>query len=343
MSQPQYKDIAELLRQEIVSDALVAGDRLPVNRELMERFQASPLTISRAMKCLAEDGFIVSRGAAGTYVTDRPPHRHRFGFVFPQWHSEAIDMSWFPYRIVQCALDMNHEDDIDFVFYDLVDKELSAETQQRLLDDLSHHRLAGVFLAFAMLDIEALLAEHATISAVCLGRTEKSNLPQVYPDEYAFIQEALQTVKARGCQTPAVIARHYPDAHFLELDRISKEVQLPVPEHHVLCFEPGFPRGIINAVQLLMKSSDRPDSLIITNDLLANPVLTGLLKCGLNLPGDLEVICHCNFPVHTPPILPVDLLGFSPREVIETALDMLRALADGQTLPRFTGVQPHFG
>ncbi len=68
-----YKQIAEDVRQDILSKALFPGDRLPSVRDMAERWQCTIGTVQRAYDLLAADGLLVVRPGQGTHVADVPP------------------------------------------------------------------------------------------------------------------------------------------------------------------------------------------------------------------------------------------------------------------------------
>ena len=57
------------LRRQIVDGVYPSGGRLPVRTELQRQFGATPVTLQRAFRHLADEGLVVSRGWDGTYVT----------------------------------------------------------------------------------------------------------------------------------------------------------------------------------------------------------------------------------------------------------------------------------
>jgi len=70
-----YARIAGSVRDDILSGALPPGDRLPSERELGDRFDASRVTVRRALRTLEEERLIVRRHGSGTYVSARPQRR----------------------------------------------------------------------------------------------------------------------------------------------------------------------------------------------------------------------------------------------------------------------------
>jgi len=66
------EEVAEQLKQSILSGHFKAGDKLPSERDLAEEFQVSRIAIREALRALENSGFIVTRQGAtgGTYVTE---------------------------------------------------------------------------------------------------------------------------------------------------------------------------------------------------------------------------------------------------------------------------------
>ncbi|PRY68622.1 GntR family transcriptional regulator [Glaciihabitans tibetensis] len=74
-----WRLIAEELRAEIGDGRLRAGDRLPTEAALAERFSVNRHTARQATATLAEDGLVESRRGSGTYVTGEAMRLHRIG------------------------------------------------------------------------------------------------------------------------------------------------------------------------------------------------------------------------------------------------------------------------
>ncbi len=70
-SGPLYLQLANVLRDEIVSGVHPVGSLLPTEDNLCERFSVSRYTVREALRLLREDGLVASRRGAGTVVV--PP------------------------------------------------------------------------------------------------------------------------------------------------------------------------------------------------------------------------------------------------------------------------------
>jgi DNA-binding transcriptional regulator YhcF (GntR family) len=72
---PPYRQLIDGVRRRIERGALLPGDRLPPVRTLADELELAPNTVARAYRALEDDGWIVGRGRAGTFVADRLPER----------------------------------------------------------------------------------------------------------------------------------------------------------------------------------------------------------------------------------------------------------------------------
>lgn len=66
------EEVAEQLKQSILSEQLKAGDKLPSERDLAEGFEVSRLAIREALRSLQGAGFVAARqgSGGGVFVTD---------------------------------------------------------------------------------------------------------------------------------------------------------------------------------------------------------------------------------------------------------------------------------
>ncbi len=91
-SQSLYEQIFEYYRARILAGRLAPGDRLPTERDLMERFSVSRITARRALDELEQAGLIFRRRGSGSYVADPKKDAARsrcVGFVIPDDAGES--------------------------------------------------------------------------------------------------------------------------------------------------------------------------------------------------------------------------------------------------------------
>lgn len=91
----KYREVFEHVYQGILRGRYRPGSRIPTEMELATRFEASRMTVSRALRDLQNQGFLLRRHGAGTFVQD--PQRQNSGTVglmfpvFPGFHTGVFD------------------------------------------------------------------------------------------------------------------------------------------------------------------------------------------------------------------------------------------------------------
>jgi GntR family transcriptional regulator of arabinose operon len=81
---PKYQQIVTFLRHAINAGEYQAGEKLPSEAELVEKFSTSRLTVQRALKELQHQDLIERRAGSGTYVRhSEAPESHVFGLLIP--------------------------------------------------------------------------------------------------------------------------------------------------------------------------------------------------------------------------------------------------------------------
>ena len=70
--QPPYRQIADQVRQALVTGALRPGDQLPTVKAVVTHLAVNPNTVSRAYRELEHEGLVEGRPGAGTFVLRSP-------------------------------------------------------------------------------------------------------------------------------------------------------------------------------------------------------------------------------------------------------------------------------
>lgn len=83
---PAYFKLARDLHQEIMNGELRAGDRVPSENELSERYGLSRMTARKAITLLTDEGLVRREKGRGTFVTS--PRVDGGIFVIPDFHEE---------------------------------------------------------------------------------------------------------------------------------------------------------------------------------------------------------------------------------------------------------------
>jgi GntR family transcriptional regulator len=79
---PVYYQIKQTIRNWIIDKEFRPGAKIPSENELSEKFQVSRLTIRQAISQLVQEGFLISKRGAGTFVTKNDGLIKSFGLEF---------------------------------------------------------------------------------------------------------------------------------------------------------------------------------------------------------------------------------------------------------------------
>ncbi|WP_431264042.1 GntR family transcriptional regulator [Roseateles chitinivorans] len=86
---PIYQQLADRLASQLLDGDPPEGEALPSVRTLASQYLINPLTVSRALQALVEEGLVESRRGMGMYVRDgariRLLHTEREQFLQEEW------------------------------------------------------------------------------------------------------------------------------------------------------------------------------------------------------------------------------------------------------------------
>lgn len=90
LDQPMYRQIFESIRSKIWKGVYTPGAKLPTEAELMQHFEVSRTTVSRAMRDLEQSGLVSRCRGSGTYVKeqDKKDEVVRLSFLVPWVESD---------------------------------------------------------------------------------------------------------------------------------------------------------------------------------------------------------------------------------------------------------------
>ena len=94
---PQYRQIYEDLRAQIVAGAYVPGDMLPSEHKLCIKYNVARLTVRKALAQLTADDFIVRRQGKGSTVKGTPKG---IGILSLMSTTSALDSTNLTTRII---------------------------------------------------------------------------------------------------------------------------------------------------------------------------------------------------------------------------------------------------
>lgn len=342
--------VVETLRAQITSGDIPPGARLPTRGELQEQFVASTHTVQRAMDRLLRDGFIESKGTLGTFVSNSPPHLCHYGLVFP--HRPAPDTLWsrFYVALQQVASGLHRSGKLDISFYYGDDLRRDTKDYETLNREVKSQRLAGLIFAhqpFEFLGTPAMDPKNGIPKVAIMPPTKESEyaaVPTVYPDHRSFYDRSLDYVKSKGRRRIGILGMTTKIDELEYLAAGLKKRGLITHPYWNLTFHPDLASAAQNATHLLMRwpRNETPDALIVSDDNLVEPVVGGLIDCGIKVPDDVELITYCNFPAAAPAVLPVKRIGCDCAQLMQRCMEIIDMQRRGQRPPQGTLIAEKF-
>ena len=75
-SKPLYKQLEEVLLQQIETGVLIPGSKLPTEAELSEKYNVSRVTVRKALDALSKNCFLERRSGKGTFIASKKLQRN---------------------------------------------------------------------------------------------------------------------------------------------------------------------------------------------------------------------------------------------------------------------------
>ena len=270
----------------IFAQHLAPGDRLPLRTAIEREFNAAPNTVQRAMARLAREGFITARGKRGTFVAPRPPHLHRIGLVWssdPTPKGGRVQDRFSPF-LYQESLKLSKGAAFDLVHYMGVDGHTDREGARRLLHDVQSQVLAGlVFDAPTALYRSPFYEILDTPHLPCVLLNHDFNHRRaihVAMSPLEVIDRALDHLQAQGGRRVALLTAGTSAEWSEHFTRGVAARGLETRPFWIQGVPPGAAPCARNSMHLLMRATDAPDSLVITDDSLVEHATAGLADGG---------------------------------------------------------------
>lgn len=188
MEQPIYQQIIERLKQEIKT--LSPNDPISSERELAEYFNASRMTVRKAIRKLVEQGYLYRNGNLGTFVADQKLHKK--GALIEM--SDYVDTG-DSHRILYFDVKSNIEDIHEKLEIDREDQFIRVVRLN--LQDKTPESIDEIYMVRKMVDDNdmnniAKLLEFQNNTHV--GSIKQTFIPSIIPVQYAtLLKLALNT------------------------------------------------------------------------------------------------------------------------------------------------------
>ncbi len=289
--------IAAVLRQQLADGRYAAGDRFPSQNELARTFKTSTVTAREAALLLVRDGLLERRFGSGTYVTGRSPER--FVAVVTELDIAHPSISPAYLTMLQAVRRTLAEAGLQTRVYIGHATPFGQPPPQRITawefwHDLEEGRITGL----VTVGTDATLGREA-VAGRAIPFIDGIQLDGVrFWDSSELVRKGVAALVGRGCRRVACVAEgKEPTNAFLDLFRREalrhglesrQEWRVLAPYLH----ERG--DGAAAFRSLWMSHADKPDGLLVLDDMLYHDMAPAFLLNGIRVPHELVVASHAN-------------------------------------------------
>ncbi|MFA6294034.1 MAG: GntR family transcriptional regulator [Victivallales bacterium] len=317
---------ANELRLKIIGGEWKPGEKIPNRDNLRRMLKLSPVTIQKAMGQIEEDGFISSHGANGTYVVRNLPNLSNYGIVFPYRQTREGGWPLFWSLLLKEAEYLQTLNKSFFpIYYASDDRGQGADHKSKIIRDVESHCLAGLIFLSSPVDYmntPVITSRNVQRVMVMSSLSSIPGIPSVWFDYSSLIDRALERFAVRGRKHIAVIT---PSGFFETRQELIHQWMASLQRHGLtsrtqwqLGVDLLHPQTSRHIVQLLMSlpKNERPDGLLIADENLVDPVISGLIDSNMRIPDDVMLIAHGTFTDTTSTTFELSRIGFDVRSLL---------------------------
>lgn len=297
--QSKHRRVFEHLLASIESGALKPGDRLPSEAELGKMFEASRITVAKAVHDLQRQGLVTRRPGAGTHVLGEQKQSGRmFGLLIPELGLTEIfepicnGMMRAQFAKPDALLWGNSSTSV----------EDSARAAEQIVESLIERKVAGVFFAPLELTSDkdaanrriARMLDRAEIPFVLLDRCY---LP--YPERSAHDLVGVDNRRAGYIAAAHLLEHGARRLVFVGEERAANTVDARITGFYEALrahgmrpeWEPVW-RGSAGDEEFVRRMVDaaRPDGIVCANDLTAARLMQVLIGMGVRIPHEVRIV-----------------------------------------------------
>jgi DNA-binding LacI/PurR family transcriptional regulator len=300
-SKSLYSEVSRTLRHKIFS-AVNQGEniKLPTFRALAKELGVSSTTIRQSLKMLTDEGIISTRQGSGIYVSDELRQGRKTLAVIYKVTSEAsIRSPWYG-RLLQ---DINQYIEQlgwivrNYTLYHGTNKR-DERVMEQLIADAKNGKFSGV-ISFAEFDAmkEGFrdILDGLKIKYVTNDYFDQTNV--VIPDYFDLGRLGAEYLYKRGVRKMGLLGVNNTRNDPLRWDQTGfMSVMNSHPDIQVLSewnqlIVPTIGNGY-DAFERLWSLPQRPEGLVIADDVLFLGVAMAMNKLGVNCPKDIQLIVH---------------------------------------------------
>ena len=339
---PLYHQVAEAIREQIISGKLKFGEQLPSQKKLAEQYRVSLITIKRAILELVKDGLLHGQPGKGVFV-GKISHNI---LASQQIKGESIgaivtDLTSPFYSSVLTAVELEAARNNYFVIFSNTDRMVPNESQQ--IERLKGIGVRGFVVASRQHNegilphIQHLIGEGVPVVFVSFVPDKEVNY--IGTDHrmggYLAAEHLIRLGYKRLAYVTPEVNNPLSKLRYKGFEEALSDNGMPAGEDLIVYLkgvEPGnrFEIGYRLGRQLLAEK-DLPEALFAYSDLLALGMKKAFLEAGMRIPHDIALVGFDDIPMAEQSVIPLTTIHQPVEQIGRLAFNTLLQKIDGDT------------
>lgn len=322
------ENVAQSLREQYV-DKSATGAALPTVRELASKLGVSVPTVRAAQALLAQRGLLSIRKGSGVYVA---------GASQPRWIGivSELDLMIPNTSIYFRALAHDIREQLEakgwpaelYIGRSQPGEIIQSPTCRRLVADACSGQLAGLVIMVAT-ETPGWLEFIRSVTVPCVGFLTPYTAG---PDHNRMLHVAAATLRQQGASRLAVIGWGINRAILQEAATVNG-LQLRPEWLRDKLHPQKTGAGREDFREIWGAHSEKPDALLIADDLLADDAARAIAELGIRMPEQLRIAACANRGVPLPESLCATRIEIDPVDMATALVDLLVRRLEGKNVP----------
>jgi GntR family transcriptional regulator of arabinose operon len=328
---PLHVQVAQILRENILTGAWKEGDSIPPEKALCAEFNIARGTLRQALQTLEAEGYLRRAQGRGTFIKlpDRTQDRPRqMAFVVPYVRDSSVLDILMGFQSVAeaagCSVVFNHVNN-------------DKRQQDQVLETLAGKGIGGIALYPIDSDYVGAIADlvRARYPLVLVDRYLKT-LPTDYiiTDHFGGALRGTHYMLNQGHTrvgfvtwlSPAVSMEH----RYLGYMQALRERGLPLDDS-LICHVEGYPTVDLTPLKAYLMTDNRPTAIFAANDQIAVALYRAAASLGLSIPRDIAVVGFDNLDIAAGLEPPLTTVAQPFRALGVQAAELLLRRINGET------------
>lgn len=322
-----FERVAEFLREKI-RKSMQPGERFPGIKVLSTELGVSEWTLRSAQALLSKEGILEVRHGSGVYVAQGK--KTTIGIysnldVLQPRSSRAHQLTihflrkWLIAQGLRCEV---------YIGNVTANEQTALDPHSRFAEDVHDHRLDGLVM-LNVPETSAWIEWYKTLTIPVVGSLTRYCASNDYPQ---VIKRAVGALVNQGCQKLALL--DWDTGHSLP------EFQKAIREQG-LAYHPEWVRGNLHPMlagagweefrEIWLAQKDKPDGIIIGDDLLYREASHAIQELGVDVPGELKLVAQTNKYAPPPHTSEVTVIEYDHAKLAKIYGECLLKLMQGES------------